>query len=252
MSDGIEDAVAGGPRDALDSFVAKWRQRWPEWGVAEVFVPASQRPLALAWAALLQELTDAAWGGRDPRPGEAKLAWWGEELHGWTRGARRHPLGTELQRRPADWQALATALPALRDSRQRPRDHAEAFAALAPFAGVAAGVELRLFAADAEMDMDAASRDAVAASLLQARFFHEGDDHVPMAVLARAGEGAPAAIWAEQLRQRWPQAPARTLPRRLWTGLARARLARAEPARALPPWVSLAAAWRSARARPRN
>lgn len=236
---------------ALDSFLAKWRQRWPEWGVAEVFVPAPQRAPALAWASLLQELGDAAWGGRDPRPGEAKLAWWGEELQGWSRGARRHPLGATLQRQSADWSALAATLPGLRASRERPRDHAEAFATLEPFATAVAAAEQRLFIGTGDGD-DEASRDAVVAGLLQARFFHEGDGHVPLAILARAGEGAPLSIWAEQLRQRWPQAPARTVPRRLWTALAHARLGHAEPTRALKPWGSLAVAWRSARARPRN
>ncbi|MCF7220851.1 phytoene/squalene synthase family protein [Marilutibacter chinensis] len=254
VDDDRNGGIAAGNRAALDSFIAKWRQRWPEWGVAEVFVPAPGRSLASAWAALLQEWTDAAWGGRDPRPGEAKLAWWGEELEGWARGARRHPLGAVLQREAVDWPALSATLPALRASRERPRDHAEAFAMLDPFAAAVSEAEDRLFGIDAAVAAETAiaGRDAVAASLLQMRFFHEGDGHVPLAVLARAGEGAPLAIWAEQLRQRWPQAPASTLPRRLWAGLARARLARADPGRPLKPWVSLAVGWRAARARPRN
>ena len=69
--------TTGPARDeSLDSFLDKWRTRWPEWAVAQAFVPPAQRDIALAWAALQQELTDAAWGGSDPRPGEAKLAWW--------------------------------------------------------------------------------------------------------------------------------------------------------------------------------
>jgi len=39
------------------AFIAKWRERWPEWNIAEVFVPATQRPLIAAWWALLQEFT---------------------------------------------------------------------------------------------------------------------------------------------------------------------------------------------------
>lgn len=34
---------------ALDTFLQKWRTRWPEWAIAEAFVPASQRPLAQAY-----------------------------------------------------------------------------------------------------------------------------------------------------------------------------------------------------------
>ncbi|HEU0307199.1 MAG TPA: phytoene/squalene synthase family protein, partial [Lysobacter sp.] len=90
-------------REAIGSFIDKWRARWPEWTVAEVFVPREQRDSTLAWMALLQELTDAAWGGSDPRPGEAKLGWWAEELQGWSRGIRRHPLGQVLQKFPVPW-----------------------------------------------------------------------------------------------------------------------------------------------------
>ena len=32
---------------ALEAFLDKWRARWPEWRVAEVFVPASQRAATL-------------------------------------------------------------------------------------------------------------------------------------------------------------------------------------------------------------
>ena len=30
-------------REAFDAFAAKWRARWPEWSVAEAFVPRQQR-----------------------------------------------------------------------------------------------------------------------------------------------------------------------------------------------------------------
>ena len=46
-------------QEATDSFIGKWRARWPEWSVAEVFIPRGQREVVLAWMALLQELTDA-------------------------------------------------------------------------------------------------------------------------------------------------------------------------------------------------
>src|SRR3546814_2770338 len=76
-----------------DEFTAKWRTRWPEWSIGVVFLPGAQRETAFAWFALVQELTDAAWSGADATPGLAKLAWWNEELQGWAKGARRHPLG---------------------------------------------------------------------------------------------------------------------------------------------------------------
>ncbi|MRT52162.1 phytoene/squalene synthase family protein, partial [Xylella fastidiosa subsp. multiplex] len=40
---------------ALDSFLDKCLARWPEWSVADVFIPEPQRPLAMAWFTLLQE-----------------------------------------------------------------------------------------------------------------------------------------------------------------------------------------------------
>ncbi|NLB58503.1 MAG: phytoene/squalene synthase family protein, partial [Gammaproteobacteria bacterium] len=47
----------------VTSFIDKWRSRWPEWRIAEVFVPAGQRSVAEAWFTLLQELYESAWGG---------------------------------------------------------------------------------------------------------------------------------------------------------------------------------------------
>lgn len=237
------DDWRGSGAAALAGFVDKWRARWPEWAVAEAFVPAAQRGTVLAWASLQQELTEAAWGGSDPRPGEAKLGWWQEELAGWSRGARRHPLGTALQRQPAPWATLAAALPSLAASRQRPGSADEAFAAVAPFAQALSMIDAALF------DVPAADGDAgvVAASLLQSRFAQAGAEGAPLAVLARVGDADPRPIWAAQLRQRWPRPPAASRPRRLWAALARARLGQADPVRPLPMWKALPIVWRAAR-----
>ena len=224
-------------------FIDKWRARWPEWTVAEVFVPAAKRETALAWAALQQELTDAAWGGGDPRPGEAKLAWWQEELAGWHRGARRHPLGSVLQRQSAPWAMLGAALPSLAASRERPSSADEAFAALMPLAHAQSAIDAALF------DAPAAEGEAglIAASLLQSRFAQAGAEGAPLAVLARAGDSDPRPIWAAQLRQRWPRHRAGSRARRLWSALARARLDQPDPVRPLPLWKALPIAWRAAR-----
>lgn len=227
--------------DGLHSFIGKWRARWPEWAVAQVFVPATQRPTALAWASLLQELTDAAWGGSDARPGEAKLAWWGEELQGWAQGRRRHPLGTHLQRQPAPWSQLASALPDLRESRERPRDREEAMAALQSFARAVAATEAVLF----EGPFDAAV-PAITASLLHARLAQMGESAVPLGLLAEAGKRGPLAAWGRELLAQWP-ATAGSRPRRLWSALARQRLVRGDAALPLPPWATLLTAWRGAR-----
>lgn len=54
---------------ALDAFLDKWRRRWPEWAVAEAFVPAPQRARTVAWFALLQEFDDILNIAGDPLPG---------------------------------------------------------------------------------------------------------------------------------------------------------------------------------------
>jgi len=227
--------------EALDSFLDKWRARWPEWAVAQAFVPPEQREVALAWAALQQELTDAAWGGSDARPGEAKLAWWMEELQGWSRGIRRHPIGLALQKLPAPWATLGAAIPSLRETRERPRDRDEAFAALAPFAQAVADIETALF------DATPTSVSVVQAGLLQARLAHTNEAAVPMSVIARAGEGATTHAWAAELLAHWPRGDAGR-PRRVWNALARQRLRRGDPSQPLPPWSALWTAWRGARA----
>ncbi|MFD0738577.1 phytoene/squalene synthase family protein [Lysobacter koreensis] len=232
---------ASSDADALATFVGKWRARWPEWSVAEVFVLPSQRAKALAWAALQQELTDAAWAGSDPRPGEAKLGWWQEELHGWSRGARRHPLGIALQREPAPWARLAASLPALQGSRARPHDEDEAFAALQLFADAASAVDAALFG-----NGDGSAR-LIGGQLLQQRLSHDAAAAVPLDVLARAGDGEGVDQWTQALQQRWPSACDAPRPRRVWAALALARLQRGDANRPLSAWRALWTAWRAAR-----
>lgn len=227
---------------ALTNFIAKWRGRWPEWGIAETFVAADQREHALAWATLQQELSDAAWGGSDPIPGVAKLGWWQEELSGWTRGARRHPIATVLQAVPAPWQSLANVLPALSDSRERATNVAGAFDAVEPFAIAVAGIDHALFGCEAGPD----DRRVVAAGLLQSRMLQQGDTHVPLDMLARAGSGDPVAAWAAELDRQWPQDRASSRVRRLWAALARQRLHAAKPSEPTPGWKTLWTAWRAA------
>ena len=96
--------------EALDSFVDKWRARWPEWQVAGVFVAEEQRRPALAWFALLQEFDAILNIDGDPLPADAKLGWWATELRDWARHRSRHPLGRVLEPLDAPWERLADAL----------------------------------------------------------------------------------------------------------------------------------------------
>lgn len=236
--------------EALASFIDKWRAHWPEWRVAEAFVPEAQRETALAWFALRQELTHAAWGGEDARPGEAKLAWWAEELHGWSQGRRRHPLGLALQRLPAPWQLLATCLPALLASRERQADVEQAIAILEPFAEAVAGIAATLFTSDTPAPAAGAVVSVLAEQVLQ-----RGDATVPLHARARLGDGVGpemvARDWARELLGRWPSPREGSRPGRIYAALVRARLQRFASGRhrdaPLPCWIVLFATWRAAR-----
>ena len=224
-------------RDALQGFLDKWQAQWPEWAIAEVFVPAAQRERVQAWLALRDELSDAAWGGEDPRPGDAKLGWWAEELDGWSRGARRHPLGLALQSIPAPWGNLATCLPALRASRERPADLDAALFALEPYAEAVAGVAQHLFDSVAS----APARNVVV-SLLAERLLRYPDGATPLGDLDVRG-------WARGLLAQWPPPGDGTRPGRIHAAVVRGRLqryAQGKPA-ALPRLTALATAWRAAR-----
>lgn len=224
-------------REALQGFIDKWLVQWPEWPVAEVFVPVERRELARAWFSLRDELAQAAWGGDDPRPGEAKLGWWAEELDGWSRGARRHPLGLALQPLPAPWTNLAECLPALRASRERPRDLEDALFSLEPYAEALAGVSQQLF--DAQTPAPARS---VVISLLAERLLRHRDHAIPLGNLDACG-------WARNLLQQWPTPIAGTCPGRIHAALVRGRLHRFAVGKSpvLPRLSALANAWRAAR-----
>ncbi|MBE2212094.1 MAG: hypothetical protein IAE66_10805 [Xanthomonadaceae bacterium] len=195
------------------SFVDKWRARWPEWGIARVFVPADQRDLAEHWFALLQEWTDAA-STNEPAPGLAKLAWWQEELRGWAKGARRHPLGVRLQKAAVDWNAVADALPAL--ARREEIGDGQALSSLARTLS------------DAEQHLFGEPRDG------QRSIQHA----LVQAVLPPATTSPSSTISCESLEG--------TRPRRILGALGVARVGNGHaPA---SPWGTLRCSWRAARA----
>lgn len=215
---------------SLDSFIDKWRQRWPEWGLAAVFVPAALRGRLAAWQALQQELHEAAWGGQDPTPGLAKLAWWQEELRGWSRGARRHPLGDALQKLDAQWDALGralAALPATRDPADPRADHT----ALRTFAVGVLACDSDLFGAP---EPAPETVDAMVEALRVERALVQGD-------LAMAQQLAPALARL--------QARPLSRPRRLHLALLGERLRQLGRGGAVrvAPLRTLRAAWRAAR-----
>lgn len=216
---------------SLDSFLDKWRAQWPEWRVAEAFLPASQRQRAYAWLALRGELAEAAWGGSDPTPGAAKLGWWEEELHGWSRGARRHPLGLALQKLPVDWPRLAAGIPSLRASRSPEGERAAALAGLLPYAEAVAALSAGIFEA----------RPAGAAAVAEA-LLAEWVQLLPQRGVPAAGTDIPSLLAL-------PRLAGGARAERIQSGLVRARLQRLAAGRSgpVPALPALLAAWRSAR-----
>ena len=222
----------------LDDFLQKWRAAWPEWPLAQVFMPVSQRAAAEAWLALLQEWVEAAWGGEDPTPGFAKLAWWSEELRGWGKGLRRHPLGRVLQRMPAPWAETADALGLLQAVREDVRSgrFADAGERLMPFVVAVAACEAALFGpADGGGDLPGQALAPVALHLL---WQPAGDDVQALAQSRRA------------LLKAWPLRSGSSRASRIHAALLRDRLravATGRPHAPLPPWRVLWLAWRAAR-----
>ncbi len=221
---------------ATTNFADKWHARWPEWNVAVVFLPAAQRASTFAWFALLQELTDAAWAGDDATPGLAKLAWWNEELQGWAKGARRHPLGETLQARPAPWTSLAAALRGLQASRELPATLEPAQSGLEAFAQAVWQCEQRLLVMDdanANANADPDADAGIMFDLLAERRLLQGDV-----------EGGRALLTA------WPEQASGPRARRVQSAFMRQRLRHlADGAANRPPapWRSLWLAWRAAR-----
>ena len=216
-----------------DEFIAKWRTRWPEWNIGMVFVPDSRRKAAFAWLTLVQELTDAAWSGADATPGLAKLAWWNDELQGWAKGARRHPLGAVLQPLSAPWTPLAASLLSLQASRERPPGTDPEAAGVMSFARAAADCERALFDEASTAGRDDEGTKMVAFDLLASRQLLQGD-----------------AQGARQLLDAAPAGGSATRPRRLQSAYLRQRLrdlAASGQGRPAAAWRSLWAAWRAAR-----
>ncbi|WP_101927625.1 MULTISPECIES: phytoene/squalene synthase family protein [Luteimonas] len=217
--------------DGDTDFLAKWQARWPEWRIAAAFVPEAQRTRLQAWFGLLDELTDAAWAGADPTPGLAKLAWWQEELQGWAKQARRHPLAVPLYRSDAPWQTLALALRNLPAMREDPDAAGAHLASLQDLARAVAACERHLFD---ENGQASAAVHPHAAPLLASQAFLTG-----------------SRILAEALLAAWPARGSGTRPRRLHDTILHGRLqilARSGQVDAVSAPAMLVRSWRAARA----
>ncbi|WP_334178034.1 squalene/phytoene synthase family protein [Pseudoxanthomonas sp.] len=228
---------------ALDSFLEKWRARWPEWSVAEIFVAPARRDVAVAWFALLQEFEDALNVTGDPLPADAKLAWWREELHGWAALRSRHPLGRRLEPVRAAWSQLADALPALVAARDMSASDEEAFASLAGYGEAVARVE-------ADVLGRAPGADAIVAQVLAGRLAEFGVAAVP-STRRQPDDGATVRRWAAELARCWGDPRRGARERRVLSTYAHARLLRFSKQGAPAPLPSrpalLFTGWRAAR-----
>lgn len=219
---------------ALDSFLDKWRNRWPEWTVAEPFIPERHRSLTLAWFSLLQEFEDIMNIAGDPLPADAKLAWWQQELRDWSEQRSRHPLGRLLEPVHAPWATLADNVSAVQAARERPVTLDAALAQLQPFAEALVQVEAALFGRAARHDARAVAVQWLAARLHAAASAHPVELDV--------------AQWRAQLLQQWPAKAALARPHRVWSRLARLRLVREHAGMGAyaPPLQQLWHSWRAA------
>ncbi|KRG42694.1 phytoene synthase [Stenotrophomonas pictorum JCM 9942] len=198
---------------ALDSFLDKWRARWPEWTFVERFVDEADRARAVAWFALLQEFDDMLNTTGDTTPVDAKLAWWGEELRSWNTQRSRHPLGRVLEPVRAPWAQLADALPGLIAARARPADAAQARSSLSAYAAAVAAVEAAVF----NTASLPAAADAVLTQTLAQRVQELG-------VAAAPQEFSGETAWEKVLQAGWPARVPGPRPRRIYAALARGRL----------------------------
>lgn len=233
---------------ALDGFLDKWRSRWPEWALAETFLPPPQRPLAVAWFALLQEFDDILNIAGDPLPADAKLAWWGEELRSWQSRRSRHPLGRVLEPVPAPWEQLSATLPGLLDARKMPADAADAYGKVEPFARAVTEVERALFGGSGPAADKGDAVRVVATQVLAQRLAEAGTAALPR-VHEDDREQPARGQWAQALLRDWPARAGGPRPRRIWSALARARHAQRMQAQPRPIAApsTLWRAWRAGR-----
>ena len=231
---------------ALDSFLGKWHQRWPEWSLVEPFIDVSRRAQVQAWFALVQELEDIYTAGGDTTAVDAKLAWWGEELRSWAGQRSRHPLGRVLDGVPAPWMALAEAIADLPAARAAMATPALARTALGSYAAALAAVEAVLF----DLPVTPAAVEAVITQTLAQRLVRGGEQAVP-ASIARGDGAAAIKSWAAELLARWPLRCAGPRPRRVLALLLRLRVQGLATERGLSPHAAsvLLKAWWAARGR---
>ncbi len=178
---------------SIVAFESKWIGARPELGLALRFVEPAQRPARSAWACLVLELGETAFGASEAEPALIKLQWWFEELLRSQRGEAQHPLSQGLaasagwrEVAPALWQAVIAAALAQRDAPPA-ADRAALLDGLLELYGPLSEIEARLFA---PLDAAALARQqALGRALVEtARLgeaLRQGRLPLPLSLLAR-------------------------------------------------------------------
>jgi phytoene synthase len=100
---------------AFASFERRWLDANPEQSAVLIFLPSPQRERARAFGTLIHELSQTAFGVREPAVAAAKLSWWQQELISAAAGNPRHPISRELFRDARTTMIDATSWRALID-----------------------------------------------------------------------------------------------------------------------------------------
>ena len=189
----------------------KWWERWPEWTIAEVFLPAPQRLIAVAWFSVLMEWEDLLDQRRERNIVSARLRWWQDELAQWSEQHTSHPLAPLLAAIDAPWKQLAHGLSDLEAIHTVPPSFALARMAIARLLDAIVAIEMRLFPGECPCDPDALLLHWLAARC------GGGEEGIP--------EGMSMDGWRLALLHAWPERPPGGRARRLLSALARKRFA---------------------------
>ncbi len=182
-------------QSAFASFERKWIDANPEQAAVLVFLPPTQRASASAFGTLIHELTQTAFGVREPQVAAAKLGWWQQELIGAAAGNPRHPISRELfrKRRAATidhglWRALIDGAIAQLDA-SSPASFVDLLESLSDFFQPVALIETRLVENGASQS-DASARLWACSHLMRSvEDLSQSSDRValPLDLLARHG-----------------------------------------------------------------
>ncbi len=272
---GPEVGVAQHDEGAFDTWLRKWFDAEPAVRVVRLFVADARNPGVEALMCLAYELSDAAFGVRDPGVAQAKLGWWLEELAELEAGRARHPIARRLAECGAadalseGIGAAAVAGAAAIARVESPGSVTDLLEVVVRMEAPLARARTRLLRADvapAVVTALAAARVADAVTRWSS-FAAPERARIPLDVLARIGTdreraqrdpvAAPAAVraMAQELGSRVAVDADSALDRAL-LARARAQLAILErqPRRAMgggirPGWRMVVAVWRAARRR---